>query len=70
VNDGTSVERRTYRNCRGHSEVIWYEIQGGGHRWPPENISDAASQRENGVSSQNINASETVWSFFNTHARR
>ena len=70
VKDGTSVERRTYTNCRGHSDVVWYEIQGGGHRWPPETVSDAASQRENGVSSQNLNASDVIWAFFNTHPRK
>src|SRR5262245_18600254 len=58
--DGTSVERRTYASCRGHGDVVWYEILGGGHRWPPhlEGQDEAFAQRENGVSSQNLNASE------------
>lgn len=68
--DGTSVERRSYANCRGHGDVVWYEIQGGGHRWPPEDVSDPRSQRENGVSSRNLEASEVIWAFFSTHARR
>jgi polyhydroxybutyrate depolymerase len=68
VQDGTSVERRSYASCRG--DVVWYEIAGGGHRWPPETVSDARSQAENGVSSQNLNASEVIWAFFNGHARR
>ena len=70
VQDGTSVMRRSYDRCRGHADVVWYEIEGGGHRWPPENVSDALSQRENGVSSQNLSASEVIWEFFGTHARR
>jgi len=70
VQDGTSVERRSYASCRTGADVVWYEIQGGGHRWPPENISDAASQRENGVSSQNLNATEVIWTFFRAHPRR
>jgi len=69
VNDGTSVERRSYASCRGAGDVVWYEIQGGGHRWPPETVSDARSQAENGVSSQNLDASEVIWAFFRTHAR-
>jgi polyhydroxybutyrate depolymerase len=70
VRDGTSVERRSYANCRGHGDVVWYEIERGGHRWPPETVSDVRSQRENGVSSQNLNASEVIWAFLSTHARR
>jgi polyhydroxybutyrate depolymerase len=70
VNDGTTVQRRSYASCRDGADVMWYEIQGGGHRWPPETVSDARSQAENGVSSQNLNASEVIWAFFNAHARR
>ena len=73
VQDGTSVTRRSYTGCRGHGDVVWYEIQGGGHRWPPphsdEGRSEADAQRENGVSTQNINASEAIWAFFAAHAR-
>jgi polyhydroxybutyrate depolymerase len=70
VNDGTSVQRRTSASCRDGGDVVWYEIQGGGHRWPPETVSDARSQAENGVSSQNVDASEVIWAFFATHRRR
>jgi len=73
VKDGTSVERRTYRNCRQGADVVWYEIQGGGHRWPPFQFAgnrEAAEVRDNGVSSQNLVASEAIWEFFVTHARR
>jgi polyhydroxybutyrate depolymerase len=73
VQDGTSVTRRSYTGCRGHGDVVWYEIHGGGHRWPPphsdEGRSEEDARRENGVSSQNINASEVIWAFFATHAR-
>jgi polyhydroxybutyrate depolymerase len=71
VQDGTSVDRRSYAGCR--ADVIWYEIQGGGHRWPPfrdDGALEAVSRRENGVSSQNINASEVIWAFFAGHRRR
>ncbi|HEX5110472.1 MAG TPA: PHB depolymerase family esterase [Vicinamibacterales bacterium] len=70
--DGTSVERRTYANCRARSDVVWYEIRGGGHRWPPhlEGQNEAFALRENGVSSQNLNASEVIWAFFSAHPRQ
>ena len=73
VPDGTTVVRRTYAGCRGNGDVVWYEIEGGGHRWPPhsyEGGQEAAALRQNGVSSRNINASEVIWAFFAAHARR
>ena len=73
VRDGTAVDRRAYQDCRGNADVVWYEIKAGGHRWPPrrfEGSSELLAQRENGISSQNINASEVIWSFFAAHGRR
>jgi len=73
VQDGTSVDRRSYGGCLGHSDVVWYEIRGGGHRWAPhryEGRQEALARDENGVSSQNINASAVIWSFFAAHGRR
>jgi polyhydroxybutyrate depolymerase len=73
VQDGTSVERRSYAGCRGNGDVVWYEIEGGGHRWPPHRevgVREELSLRENGVSSQNINASEVIWAFFAAHPRQ
>src|SRR6185369_9984699 len=61
---------RSYTSCRPYGDVVWYEITGGGHRWPPETVSDAGSQAENGVSSLDLNASEVIWAFFSNHARR
>ena len=73
VQDATSVTRRSHTNCRGQGDVVWYEIQGGGHRWPPHSFeaeSEALALRENGKSSRNINASEAIWAFFAAHPRR
>jgi polyhydroxybutyrate depolymerase len=72
VNDGTAVTRRVYSGCRAGTDVIWYEIQGGGHRWPPhraQGIQEALARRKVGISSQNINASATIWQFFAAHHR-
>ena len=71
--DGTTVTRRAYSGCRGGGDVVWYEIAGGGHRWPPERASgpaEALARRAFGVSSQNIDATATLWAFFAAHARR
>ena len=55
------------------ARVVWYEIQGGGHRWPPhhaDGIRERVAEKELGKSSQNINASDVIWQFFAAHARR
>src|SRR5438105_2966318 len=73
VRDGTSVDRRSYSGCRAGADVVWYEIQGGGHRWPPKQASGPAEMlagRTFGISSQNIDATATLWQFFAAHAKR
>ena len=70
VQDGTTVTRRAYPDCR--ADVVWYEIAGGGHRWPPhhaQGVAETLARRTLGVSSQNIDASETIWAFFAAHPR-
>jgi len=71
--DGTSVTRRAYAGCRNDAAVEWFEIEGGGHRWPPhhaEGVKEMIAKRELGVSSQNIDASDVIWTFFQRSRRR
>jgi polyhydroxybutyrate depolymerase len=73
VDDGTSVTRRAYSDCHSGADVVWYEIQGGGHRWPPhrlQGIGELVARRELGSSSQNIDASGVIWAFFAAHPKR
>jgi poly(3-hydroxybutyrate) depolymerase len=55
-------------------EVVWYEIEGGGHRWhghlSPRPGLERLVQRTLGVSSQNIDATEALWAFFKAHPKR
>jgi polyhydroxybutyrate depolymerase len=72
VNDGTSVVQRQFPGCKGGTDVVWYEIQGGGHRWPPHQATTPAEKiaaRLFGVSSQNIDATDTIWQFFKSHPK-
>ena len=71
ADDGTSVTRRTYSGCAAGTEVVWYEIEGGGHRWPPHQPprAEGPAQQILGKSSQNIDAAETLWAFFKSHSR-
>lgn len=67
VHDNTRIWRETYSECRKGVEVILYAIEGGGHAWPPN---EPRSKRIAGISSQNIDATQTIWSFFENHPSR
>jgi polyhydroxybutyrate depolymerase len=64
-NDGISVVRREYANGREGSAVILYTVRGGGHTWP------GGSERPErfGRRSDDFNASEVIWRFFQSHRR-
>ena len=65
--DGTTTFRETYGNGVDGADVVLYRIEGGGHTWPggcepwPAVIV--------GKVSRDFQASEAVWTFFETHAR-
>jgi len=64
-NDGTRVWKDQYTPIAGGAEVIFYGIQGGGHTWPggPKNQLNFLL----GKVSQDISATEIIWSFFKSH---
>ncbi len=63
VDDGTTVERKTYGPGKGGAEVVLYSIYGGGHTWPGrEPIVDFI-----GKSTKNISANDLMWDFFKRH---
>jgi polyhydroxybutyrate depolymerase len=74
ADDGTSVTKRAYAGCRAGADVEWFEISGGGHRWPPHTaeraLAERFARRALGVSSQNIDATDILWAFFNAHPKR
>jgi polyhydroxybutyrate depolymerase len=65
--DGTQVKREIYENCKKNTAVILYTIEGGGHTWPkgfqylPEGFI--------GKTSQEIDATSTIWDFFKNHQK-
>jgi polyhydroxybutyrate depolymerase len=66
-NDGTSITERKYVNANNGVEVVSYIVTGGGHTWPqgsqylPESII--------GKTSQDMNANQTIWSFFKKYSK-
>jgi polyhydroxybutyrate depolymerase len=60
--DNTTIVKQTY----GADEVVLYIVEGGGHTWPGQPPLPLSL----GKSSANMNANETIWKFFQTHAGR
>jgi polyhydroxybutyrate depolymerase len=58
TSDNTTTEKHTYINCKDNKEVVHYKVIGGGHTWPGAAIAI-------GPTSQDFNASATIWDFFN-----
>jgi polyhydroxybutyrate depolymerase len=65
--DNTSTIIQTYDGCRGQTSVQLYTVTGGGHTWPggPQYLPPAIV----GATSNDFNASETMWLFFAAHPR-
>ena len=59
---GSEVRRRTWSGCDGSSSVVFYIIDGGGHTWP-----GSIPIARFGMTTQQINASDTIWAFFAAH---
>lgn len=65
AHDGTRVHRDVYSGQK-NTEVVVYTIEGGGHTWPggmqylPVFVV--------GKASHNLNATEEIWKFFQTHS--
>jgi polyhydroxybutyrate depolymerase len=66
VRDGTQVVKYSYSGCAAGTSVDYYIVQGMGHGWPP---TEGVFAFRNGPISHNINATDVMWDFFNTHSR-
>jgi polyhydroxybutyrate depolymerase len=64
--DGTRVRRIAYGQCSGGTEVVLYEIDGGGHTWPGGY--QYYPEERIGRTSRDIDASDVMWEFFSRHA--
>jgi polyhydroxybutyrate depolymerase len=63
VNDGTTVQRKTWGPGKEGAEVVLFVISGGGHTWPGQpRIVEFL-----GKSSKDISANDLIWEFFEKH---
>ncbi len=63
VEDGTTVQQRTFAPGREGAEVIYYRIQNGSHSWPGQKSILAIL----GPITYDINANDLMWDFFQRH---
>jgi polyhydroxybutyrate depolymerase len=65
VQDGTHVRRKVWSGGKDGAEVAVYTIEGGGHTWPdgPQYLPKFVV----GIASQNLDATATIWKFFQAH---
>lgn len=59
IGDATGVR---YTDCTEDASIWVYRIEGGGHTWP-----GGSNLAALGKTSQNLNASATMWQFFESH---
>lgn len=60
TNDGTTVDSISYLPCANQTEVQLLKVNNGGHQWP-----SAIGNSGLGVTCTDINASQSIWNFFN-----
>jgi polyhydroxybutyrate depolymerase len=60
------VTERTWTGCDGGADVVFYEIEGGGHSWPG-GLVNPALDGVMGQTTQEISANELMWAFFVQH---
>lgn len=61
VADNSTVTLHEYTNCDANTEVLFYQINDGGHAWP--------GSGENAGINNDINASAEIWNFFQRNPR-
>ncbi len=66
VDDGTSVYKYSYSDCKDDAPVVYYVVEGMGHVWPPR---AQPLPQITGPTSQNISATDLMWDFFSTISR-
>jgi polyhydroxybutyrate depolymerase len=67
--DGCTVTRFDFRNGDNGTEVVFYQVNGGGHTWPYPKPISAELQGELGNKNQDIDAAEEMWAFFKDHPK-
>ncbi len=69
--DGTTVRRESYTDCKENTQVILYAVVGGGHGWHGSTATRGGETRNlTGNLSQEINSTEIIWEFFKNNPKK
>ena len=60
-NDGSTVQKISYRDCSEENHVLFFKIHNGGHGWP----GSTEGMYPGGKPNRDINASDIILNFFN-----
>ena len=63
------IARLEYSGCESGAAVVLYTVEGGGHTWPGSNLPRWMSGMV-GNTSDSVNATREIWSFFREHSKR
>lgn len=67
---GPKVTINHYHGCKEDADVDQVIIYQGGHTWPDSTVSYRLAKRLLGYTSKDINASKTIWEFFEKHPKK
>ena len=62
--DGTTITVFRATGCERGAEVVFYRVNGGGHRWPTLALVDATPHPRFGRTNRDIDSTAEVWGFF------
>jgi polyhydroxybutyrate depolymerase len=63
--DNSTAELYTFTDCNCNANIKFYKLINGGHTWPGVYVASQAAVLGN--TNRDINASNELWSFFNSH---
>jgi len=61
------VTATMWNNCQDRADVDFYEIANGGHTWPGSPLRLPPEYSEFGVTTDTVNATDTMWQFFSNY---
>jgi polyhydroxybutyrate depolymerase len=66
--DGSTVNVKTFTDCKENTALVRYKIKGGGHTWPGGK--QYLGKKIIGTTNRDINACEVIWTFFESLPER
>ncbi|MCI0997831.1 extracellular catalytic domain type 1 short-chain-length polyhydroxyalkanoate depolymerase [Pseudomonas corrugata] len=71
VTQRPGVKMESSVSCHGNADIVFYDLPNGGHSWPGSSSGKGLgrSGSDSGASAAPIDATSTIWEFFEAHTR-